>query len=47
MFVYKFKVGRQPILLAYRFDATAKANVIEAWAVRPAQECLPGPAALP
>lgn len=33
MRVYKFKVGPQLMLLAYRFDP--KANTIEAWAVGP------------
>ena len=33
MRVYKFKVGPQLMLLAYRFDA--KANTIEAWAIGP------------
>jgi mRNA-degrading endonuclease RelE of RelBE toxin-antitoxin system len=33
MRIYKFKVGPQQLLLAYRFDA--KTNTIEAWAVGP------------
>ena len=33
MRVYKFKVGPQQLLLAYRFDV--KTNMIEAWAVGP------------
>lgn len=33
MRVYKFKVGPQLMLLAYRFDA--KTNTVEAWAVGP------------
>ena len=33
MRVYKFKVGPQQLLLAYRFEA--KTNTVEAWAVGP------------